>query len=209
MLLLPTRNPLPPRVVQSKTEETETRDSYVSTLPTRSNSSSCSRDASVIETNSSSSSCRTTTSSVKKSDASDIESDCTLTPFVTNTLPTQCFAVNKGSHWSLCVIVNPGVILEHREMLVAHAAPNSSFVPSEEKPFPCLLLFDSLKAHADGKVAFKVRRWLNSEWARLKPDTTTKEQFDLTSMVIYTPKVTLRRRRSKRFSASTPCCCCC
>ena len=67
-------------------------------------------------------------------------------------------------------------------------ASNASNTVSEDDPFPCLLFFDALKAHAQQEVAALVRKWLNSEWVRLKPDALSKAPFNEKSMVIYSPK---------------------
>jgi Ulp1 family protease len=103
-------------------------------------------------------------------------------------------AVNKTLHWSLCVVVNPGAILDHREAFEIMRSTGSDGLCSrfsEDNPFPCLLFFDALKAHRKDRVANKVRAWLNSEWARLNPGDSRKALFDSKSMVIYSPKGTI------------------
>lgn len=94
--------------------------------------------------------------------------------------------VNKSMHWSLCVVVNPGAVVKHREIFNEDSLTNVS----ENDSFPCLLFFDALKAHAKNKVASRVRNWLNTEWTRLKPDILPKKPFDAKSMTIYSPKGT-------------------
>jgi hypothetical protein len=63
--------------------------------------------------------------------------------------------INKSLHWSLCVVVNAneiGRMYQDRD---------------ESAPRPCILFFDSLKAHKKEAVAKKVIGWLNAEWKRL------------------------------------------
>jgi Ulp1 protease family, C-terminal catalytic domain len=59
--------------------------------------------------------------------------------------------INEALHWSLCVVVNPGSIVDD----------------DEDAPMACMILLDSLKAHKKKKVSQQVRRWLNSEWRRI------------------------------------------
>jgi hypothetical protein len=77
------------------------------------------------------------------------------------------------------LVVNPGSILQHMDYQRNH-------VDDVHAPFPCILFFDSLKAHASAQVAKMVREWLNSEWERLKSDEV--QPFDTTSMKVYSPK---------------------
>jgi Ulp1 protease family, C-terminal catalytic domain len=62
--------------------------------------------------------------------------------------------INENVHWSLCVVVNPGHINED----------------AEDGPMACLLFLDSLKAHSKKKISKQVRKWLNSEWWRIRGD---------------------------------------
>ena len=88
--------------------------------------------------------------------------------------------VNKSLHWSICVVVNPGSILN----LITPDGGN----PDESKQQPCLLFFDSLKAHARHKVRKNVVKWLNSEWQRLKMDETEPDPFTKKEFKILAPK---------------------
>jgi Ulp1 family protease len=102
----------------------------------------------------------------------------------------HCFSrvlwkVNKSLHWSVAVVVNPGAILEHVALLLDEVD-----IPYD-MPFPCILFFDSLKAHAQNRVAGKVREWLNSEWKRLRPESENEAPFTAKSMKIYSPKGSL------------------
>jgi hypothetical protein len=90
--------------------------------------------------------------------------------------------VNKSLHWSVAVVVNPGAILEHMALLSGEVD-----IPAD-MPFPCILFFDSLKAHAQNRVAGKVRQWLNSEWKRLRPESSIDAPFSAKTMKIYSPK---------------------
>jgi sentrin-specific protease 7 len=59
--------------------------------------------------------------------------------------------INEALHWSLCVVVHPGSIVND----------------AEDAPMSCLIFLDSLKAHRKKKVSQKVRAWLNFEWRRI------------------------------------------
>ena len=86
--------------------------------------------------------------------------------------------VNKHLHWSLCVVVNPGAILN------GHAEKASS-----DSLYPCILFLDSLGAHKKTAVAKAVRRWLNSEWKRLKKGEKDGESlFTASAMPVHDPK---------------------
>lgn len=60
----------------------------------------------------------------------------------------------------------------------------------QNAPYPCILFFDSLKAHRSNLVAKNVRKWLNSEWARLKAAESDAvfKLFSPQSMPVYSPK---------------------
>ena len=90
-----------------------------------------------------------------------------------------CIPINSGLHWSLCVVVNPGDIL-NRVFKVA----------DENSNFPCILLMDSLEKHCKEHVAENVRVWLNSVWRRQGKVSTEEEQNPFTSetMKVYAPK---------------------
>lgn len=105
---------------------------------------------------------------------------------ITHTYVGLCSVVNKCKHWTLCVVVNPGAVSKHRDDILGDSASLTNI--SEDDPFPCLLFFDSLNAHATENVASTVREWLNSEWIRLMPDIPPKTPFDSVTMRIYSPK---------------------
>jgi Ulp1 family protease len=83
--------------------------------------------------------------------------------------------VNQTLHWSLTVIVNPGSILK-----------DGNYQDKPDSSMPCILFFDSLKAHKKNFVAKKLHQWLNSEWKRLK--NMSEEPFNNSSMKVYSPK---------------------
>jgi ubiquitin-like-specific protease 1C/D len=96
--------------------------------------------------------------------------------------------VNKSLHWSQCVIVNPGAIMQHGEWFDAGFSDESGF--DEDAPFPLFLFLDSLKAHQKKQVAKNLRAWLNSEWKRLrKSDELTLEPFAPKKMIVFSPKI--------------------
>lgn len=105
--------------------------------------------------------------------------------------------VNKMLHWSLAVIVNPGAIESHRDLMGIEDGKvgEQSFERPEdlEKPCPVFLFFDSLQCHPKKTVAKKLRDWLNAEWARREEpvQNDAKGPFDVKSMKIICPNCTL------------------
>jgi len=63
--------------------------------------------------------------------------------------------INENQHWSLCIIINPG--------LVTNYSPQERSNPDfETESF--LVILDSLTYHDPDKIAQDVRRWLNDLW---------------------------------------------
>uniref|UniRef100_A0A7S2AA63 Ubiquitin-like protease family profile domain-containing protein n=1 Tax=Trieres chinensis TaxID=1514140 RepID=A0A7S2AA63_TRICV len=87
--------------------------------------------------------------------------------------------INESLHWSLCVVVNPGSIMNS-----ISCGRGQRF-----EQWPCILFFDSLKAHRKSKVASKVRGWLNSEAMRLGKFGSEDKPFSVSSMKVYDPKI--------------------
>ncbi len=73
--------------------------------------------------------------------------------------------INMTLHWSLCVVVNPGAILNGR----------GGKDDSSSGRIPCMLFFDSLNMHRKSRVRTAVIMWLNSEWARLRKMPISEE----------------------------------
>jgi Ulp1 family protease len=97
--------------------------------------------------------------------------------------------INKTLHWSQCVVINPGAIIEHNKWGTDRYSEDEGF--DLDNPHPCILFLDSLKAHQKAQVAKNVKDWLNAEWQRLgKSDDPTLAPFTShkTSMSVYTPK---------------------
>lgn len=97
--------------------------------------------------------------------------------------------VNKGLHWSLCVVVNPGAIKSHLKNLKENLGLlDESLLDS---PFPCLLFLDALKMHNMTTVGKHIRKWLNAEWGRLNPDEAIENAtpFLTRTMLITSPQV--------------------
>jgi Ulp1 family protease len=90
--------------------------------------------------------------------------------------------VNLGLHWSLCCVVNPGFILNNVNSL------NKDQV--DDKPYPCILFFDSLLMHPKLDITSNVRKWLNSEWKKLKKwsNQNQMEPFTKKSLLVHAPK---------------------
>jgi hypothetical protein len=87
--------------------------------------------------------------------------------------------INRSLHWSLCVVVNPGAILN---------ASNNEASPDD--PLPCMIFLDSLKAHEKSRVQTHVMKWLNAEWIRLKKEedeTHTGIRFTKKTFPIFDP----------------------
>jgi hypothetical protein len=79
-------------------------------------------------------------------------------------------------------VVNPGAILNNVKAL------NED--PGDDEPYPCILFFDSLKAHRKAAIARNVRNWLNSEWKRLEKASNQdeKEPFKTSSLLVHDPR---------------------
>ena len=96
--------------------------------------------------------------------------------------------VNKSLHWSLCVIVNPGMIEKGMKYHDQGIAGRARLANQEA---PCILFLDSLKMHAKKKIADMCREWLNSEWKRLKKkpvqEDGSDEHFDAETMPVLAP----------------------
>eukprot|EP00814_Leptocylindrus_danicus_P021932 CAMPEP_0116004258 /NCGR_PEP_ID=MMETSP0321-20121206/502_1 /TAXON_ID=163516 /ORGANISM="Leptocylindrus danicus var. danicus, Strain B650" /LENGTH=1022 /DNA_ID=CAMNT_0003472539 /DNA_START=186 /DNA_END=3255 /DNA_ORIENTATION=- len=91
--------------------------------------------------------------------------------------------INEHLHWSLCVIVNPGEIM--------NSCGNHGADVDGEMLVPCIIFLDSLKAHRSSKVAQEVRRWLNFEWKRSDhaENSTNSAPFTKKKMRLFTPKI--------------------
>jgi len=66
-------------------------------------------------------------------------------------------------HWSLCVVVNPGALVD--------AAGRK---PTKDDPLSCMIFMDSLRMHNKSAVANHIRRWLNSEYNRIAGEKVTQ-----------------------------------
>ena len=58
-------------------------------------------------------------------------------------------------------MVNPGHIKSHRQQQDWAVEGDTE---CDDLPMPCLLFFDSLKAHDASKIQKKIRKWLNCAW---------------------------------------------
>lgn len=116
--------------------------------------------------------------------------------------------INKQMHWSLCVIVNPGALVEGGDR------PRT-----QDDPLSCMIFMDSLRMHNKKIVARHVRKWLNSEWQRVSTEnldenspSIVKEPFRGDSFRMFCPKGTfddaqmIRQRKSCRsnYTCSSP-----
>jgi Ulp1 family protease len=86
------------------------------------------------------------------------------------------------THWSLCCVVNPGFILNNVKALKKD--------PRDDEPYPCMFFFDSLSAPPKESMGRSVRKWLNSEWTRLKMGSNPDESqpFEPLSLLVHNPK---------------------
>ena len=92
--------------------------------------------------------------------------------------------INQSLHWSLCVVVNPGFILnEFNED------------GDDNDDFPCILFLDSLKAHKKTRIASRIRNWLNHQFTRLnkfsdviRNDAELKKPFTKDTMEVFDPR---------------------
>jgi Ulp1 family protease len=87
--------------------------------------------------------------------------------------------INKSLHWSLCCVVNPGAILNNVKELNKN--------PGDDEPYPCILFFDSMRAHRKLAIVNNVRDWLNLEWTRLGRASTPdkKDPFKHLSLQVH------------------------
>ena len=90
--------------------------------------------------------------------------------------------VNKDIHWSLCVIVNPG--------MVANAIDQDVENDDEVLQHPFLLFMDSLKAHRISRMRKHIQGWMNAEAKRLDKFKSSykKEPFDSHTLPTIIPK---------------------
>ena len=92
--------------------------------------------------------------------------------------------INKTMHWSLCVVVNPGALVD--------AAGRK---PTKDDQLSCMIFMDSLRMHNKSAVANHIRRWLNSEYNRIAGEKVTKGKrmaeetfFSLDNFPIFSPR---------------------
>lgn len=92
--------------------------------------------------------------------------------------------INQSLHWSLCVVVNPGEIRNEID--------ECNIEVDDDSLFPCILFFDSLRAHRKNVIAKNVRNWLNSEWERLEKAKAPYEEAPFTNktMKVFDPRGT-------------------
>eukprot|EP00546_Thalassionema_frauenfeldii_P001232 CAMPEP_0178932684 /NCGR_PEP_ID=MMETSP0786-20121207/22774_1 /TAXON_ID=186022 /ORGANISM="Thalassionema frauenfeldii, Strain CCMP 1798" /LENGTH=1112 /DNA_ID=CAMNT_0020610043 /DNA_START=136 /DNA_END=3472 /DNA_ORIENTATION=+ len=90
--------------------------------------------------------------------------------------------INESLHWSLCVVVNPSHIFNSIQLF------EDGTIDNEETPASCILFLDSLKAHKKTTVAKHIRKWLNSEWKRLK-DETKDNLYTPKTMRVFSPRI--------------------
>lgn len=75
--------------------------------------------------------------------------------------------IHKDSHWSLCVIVNPGAIV--KDGYADHQR-------RQDEPPSCLIFMDSLQVHNTDYIANNIRKWLNDLWGKGRKQQPTTEQ---------------------------------
>lgn len=90
-------------------------------------------------------------------------------------------------HWSLAVVVNPGAIVDHTKRI------SGDLEHDESAPCPSILFADSLKCHRKTQVGILLRKWLNSEWQRLR--NKDEQPFTAESMRILSPRGTCAQNR--------------
>lgn len=92
--------------------------------------------------------------------------------------------INKSMHWSLCVVVNPGAIVERGD----HER-------TKDDPLSCMIFMDSLRMHNKKTIAGTIRNWLNSEWRRMYKDIIIDQSaltgdgpFDIENFKLFSPR---------------------
>lgn len=98
--------------------------------------------------------------------------------------------VNKDTHWSLLVIVNPGKIQNRIDIDTLENIDDEN----EDVEFPFILFMDSLRLHKKKKMKLLIYKWLNSEAQRLGKfqDFVNKPLFCNVYMPVIDPKVPLQ-----------------
>lgn len=91
--------------------------------------------------------------------------------------------VNKDTHWSLLVIVNPGKII----------SDDDEEASNKHLEHPYILFMDSLRAHKKAKLQKTLYKWLNAEAARLHKFDRKNPFSHLTCPVENPPGKFLRR----------------
>jgi hypothetical protein len=94
--------------------------------------------------------------------------------------------VNKDTHWSLLVIVNPGKIQNRIDIDTLENIHDEN----EDVEFPFILFMDSLRLHKKKKLKLLIYKWLNSEAQRLGKfqDFVNKPLFCNVYMPVIDPK---------------------
>ena len=85
------------------------------------------------------------------------------------------------------MVVNPGFAKEGDVAAEEYRRTKEHDLEFANNPVPCILFFDSLKAHGSRSVGNKVRKWLTSEWQRRQQDTFS---FSESNLPVITPKST-------------------
>lgn len=60
------------------------------------------------------------------------------------------------------------------------------------KPFPCIMMFDSLRMHHRATIVENIRTWLNYEWGRRNMDGNMLEPYTERTMIVTVPEVPLQ-----------------
>ena len=85
--------------------------------------------------------------------------------------------INRSLHWSLCILVNPGAVMNNYATLDFES----------EELYSCGIFLDSLKAHSKTFVRKHILKWLNSEWKRLGKEEARDDPFDGNRYTIHQP----------------------
>jgi Ulp1 family protease len=80
--------------------------------------------------------------------------------------------VNMGSHWSLSVIVRPGLIGNNSK----ESSPDTATDPDDKTNKPCIMFMDSLDLHGSADIARKLRSYVEFEW------NVKKQKLDINTL---------------------------
>ena len=87
--------------------------------------------------------------------------------------------IHADSHWSLCIILNPGSIKNSFE--------SDGGEQANENLIPCLIHLDSYGTHNGETIRNQLLEWLNLEYYTSHPDEPRQKLFNQDTFKLFTP----------------------